>query len=158
MVNKWVSIITPITSKSIVISVIPLLWIEKSDNNYDEQEHGNELVMEGMNMPKKKYILSKEEIFFSAQELEAGSEYSEEEDVLKEIPGLPILETSEHCKRGDDEDAKYIVSKTDLSYSLSDEEDKEKVISVMPSSGTIRKSNRIKNPPSAKLDDFLWSI
>ena len=71
---------------------------------------------------------------------------------------MPILETSEQCKRGDDEDAKYIVSKTDLSYSLSDEEDKEKVINVMPSSGTICKSNRIKNPPSARLDDFLWSI
>ena len=60
---------------------------------------------------------------------------------------MPILETSEHCKRGDDEDAKFIVSKTDLSYSLSDEEDKEKVINIMPSSGKIRKSNRIKNHP-----------
>ena len=77
MVNKWVSIITPITSKSRVIPVIPLPWMEKSDNNYDEQEHGNELVMEGMNMPKKKYSLSKEEIFFNAQELEAGSAYRE---------------------------------------------------------------------------------
>ena len=90
-------------------------------------------------MPKKKYSLWKEEIFFNAQELEVGSEYrKDEEEVLKEIPELSILETSEQCKRGDDEDTKYTVSKTDLSYSLSDEEDKEKVINVMPSSGTIR--------------------
>jgi len=57
MVNKWVSIITPITSKSRVISVIPLRWMEKSFNNYDEQEHGNELVMEGMNTSKNIYSI-----------------------------------------------------------------------------------------------------
>ena len=96
-------------------------------------------------------------MFFNAQELEVGSEYrgggggggggeeeEEEEEVIKGIPELPILETSEQCKRDDDEDAKYIVSKTDLSYSLSDEEYTEKVINVMPSSGTVRKSNGIK--------------
>jgi hypothetical protein len=44
----------------------------------------------------------------------------------------------------------------DLTYSLRDEEDK--VINVIPSSGTVRKWNSTKNPPSAKLDDFLWSI
>jgi hypothetical protein len=46
----------------------------------------------------------------------------------------------------------------DITYSLREEEDKENVSNVMPSSGTIRKSKRIKNPPSVKLDDFLWSI
>jgi hypothetical protein len=47
----------------------------------------------------------------------------------------------------------------DLTYSLRDEENKEEGINVLPSIGTIRKSNRIKkNPPSTKLDDFLWSI
>ena len=51
---------------------------------------------------------------------------------------MPILEIREQCKRGDDEDAKHIVSKTGLSYSLSDEEDREKVINAMPRSGTIR--------------------
>ena len=69
-------------------------------------------------------------------------------EILKETPGLPILETSELCKRGgdddDDDDAKYIVWKTDLIYSPSDEEDKEKVINVLPSSGKIHKLNRIK--------------
>ena len=54
VVNKWVSVITPITSKSRIISVIPLSWMEKSDNDYNEQEHGNELVTEGTNMSKKK--------------------------------------------------------------------------------------------------------
>jgi len=43
----------------------------------------------------------------------------------------------------------------DVTYSLREEEDKEEETNVMPSSGTIRKSNRIKNPPSAKLDDFF---
>jgi hypothetical protein len=70
---------------------------------------------------------------------------------------LRISKTSEQCKRSDDEDAKYIVPKMYLTYSLRDEEDKEEVINVIPSTGTIRKSNRTKNPPSAKLDDFLWS-
>jgi hypothetical protein len=41
-----------------------------------------------------------------------------------------------------------------LTYRLRDEENKEEVIKVMPSSGTIHKSKRIKNPPSVKLDDF----
>jgi hypothetical protein len=47
-----------------------------------------------------------------------------------------------------------IVPKVDSTYSPSDEEGKAEVINVMPSSGTICKLNRIKNLPSAKLDDF----
>jgi hypothetical protein len=46
----------------------------------------------------------------------------------------------------------------DVTYSLREEEDKEEETNVMPNSGTIRKLNRIKNPPSAKLDDFLGSV
>jgi hypothetical protein len=46
----------------------------------------------------------------------------------------------------------------DLHCGLSNEEDKAEVINVMPSAGTIRKSNWIKNRPSVKLGDFLWSI
>jgi hypothetical protein len=46
----------------------------------------------------------------------------------------------------------------DITYSLREEVDKEEVSNVMRSSGTIHKSNRIKNLPSVKLDDFLWSI
>jgi hypothetical protein len=46
----------------------------------------------------------------------------------------------------------------DLTYSLRDEENKEEGTSVLPGTGTICKSNRIKNPPSTKLDDLLWSI
>jgi hypothetical protein len=53
---------------------------------------------------------------------------------------------------------KYIVPKVDLQYGLRNEEDKAEVINVMPSAGTIRKSNRINNRPSVKLGDFLWSI
>jgi hypothetical protein len=76
-----------------------------------------------------------------------------------ETSGSPISKTSNQCTRSeDDDDAKYIVPKLDLTYSLRDEEDKEEVINVMPSAGKICKSNRIKNPPSVKLDDFLWSI
>jgi hypothetical protein len=45
----------------------------------------------------------------------------------------------------------------DITYSLREEEDKD-VSNVMQSSGTIRKSNRTKHPPSVTLDDFLWSI
>jgi hypothetical protein len=96
IINKWASIITPIISKSRVISVTPLPWMKKSDNSYDEHEHWKELVTEGMNMPKEKVFmnqsasklkktsehrnsLSKEEIFYSATELEVGREYREEE-------------------------------------------------------------------------------
>jgi len=68
--------------------------MEKSDNNNDDdQEHRNELVTEGKNMPKKKYSLSQEEIFFNAPELGIGSEYRKE-GAQKEITGLPISETS----------------------------------------------------------------
>ena len=103
MTNKWVSIITPIISKSRVISTTPLPWTEKSDNSYDEQKHRKELVIEGTNMTKVNYNLSKEEIFSIASELEVDSEYSEEEEVLKETPGTPILKTSEQCKRSEDD-------------------------------------------------------
>jgi hypothetical protein len=126
--------------------------MEKSDNNYDDKEHRKELITEGLKITKKKYSLSQEEIFFSAPELEAVSEYREV--VLTEIPGSPISETSGQCKRGDDEGVKYVVPKMDSTYNLIDEEGKEEVINVMPSSGTIRKSNTMKNPPSTKLDDF----
>jgi len=86
----------------------------EKNNNYDDQEHRHEVVTEGSNMPKKKYSLSQEEIFFNAPELEVGSEYREEEGVLKEIPGSPISKTSEPCKRGDGKDVKYIVPKMDI--------------------------------------------
>jgi predicted Rossmann fold nucleotide-binding protein DprA/Smf involved in DNA uptake len=98
--------------------------------------------------------LSKEEISYSAPELEIGREYREEERVIKEIPGSPTSKTSEGYKRLVEEDAKYIVPKMDVTYSLREEEDKEEETDVMPNSGTIRKSNRIKNPSSAKLDVF----
>jgi len=100
--------------------------MEKSDNNYDDQAHRNELVTEGSNLSKKKYSLSQEEISFSTPELEVGGEYREEEGVLKEIPGLPISKTSEPRKRGEGKDAKYIVTKMDITYSLSDEKVKRK--------------------------------
>ena len=90
--------------------------------------------------------------------MELGTEYRGGGGVLKEIRGLPISETSEKCKRGVDKDVKYIVPKMDSTNSLSDEEGKEEVINVRSSSGTICKQNRIKNPPSIKLGDFLWSI
>ena len=121
----------------------PLPWFKKSDNSYDEHEHREELVTEGMKIPKEKNSRSKEEVFNSAPELEVGREYSEE-GVTKEIPGLPTSKTSGQCKRIDEEDAKYIVPKMDITYSLREEEDKENVSNVMPSSGTICKSKRIK--------------
>jgi hypothetical protein len=107
-----------------------------------------------MNIPNEKNSLSKEEIFYRAPELEVGREYTKHEGVIKETPGLPTSKTSEQCKRIDEEDAKYIVPKMDLTYSLRDEEDKEEVINVMPTSGSIHKLNRIKNPPSAEMGDF----
>ena len=72
------------------MSVTLFPWTEKSDNNYDEQEHRKELVTEGVNMTKEKHCLSKEEIFYRAPELEVGCEYSEEEGVFKETPGSQI--------------------------------------------------------------------
>jgi hypothetical protein len=65
--------------------------------------------------------------------LEVGREYSEEEGVAKETPGSPTSNTSGQCKRNDEEDAKYIVPKMDITYSLREEEDKEDVANVMPS-------------------------
>jgi len=76
--------------------------------------------------------------------LEVGREYSEEEGVTEETPGLPTSKTSRQCKRIDEEDAEYLVPKMDITYSLREEEDKEDISNVMSSSGTIRKSNGIK--------------
>jgi len=59
IINKWSSIITPIISKSRVISVTPLPWMKKNNNSYDEHEHRKEVVTEGMNMPKEKVYESK---------------------------------------------------------------------------------------------------
>jgi hypothetical protein len=87
---------------------------------------------------------TKEEIFYSAPESEVGRGFTEEEGVSKETPGLPILKTSNQCKISVDEDAKYSDSKMDLTYNLRDEKDKEEGIIVIPSTGTIHKSNRIK--------------
>jgi hypothetical protein len=53
MINKWVSIITPIISKSKVISTTPLPWTEMSNNSYDEQKHKKELVTEETNTIKE---------------------------------------------------------------------------------------------------------
>jgi hypothetical protein len=157
IINKWKSIITPMISKSTAISVTPLPWTEQSDKNHDEQEHRKELgTTEGKNMTEEKHSLSKEEIFYSAPELEVGRGFSNEEGVSKETPGSPISKMSNQCKRSDDEDAKYIVSKMDLTYNLRDEKDKEEGTIVIPSTGKIRKSNRIKNPQSDKLSDFFY--
>ena len=43
----------------------------------------------------------------------------------------------------------------DVTYGLREKMDNVKLI---PNSGSIRKSNRTKNPTSAKQDDFLWLI
>jgi hypothetical protein len=43
--------------------------------------------------------------------LGVGSEYRE--GAQKEIPGLPISETSEQCKWGDGKEVKHIVPKMD---------------------------------------------
>jgi len=50
------------------------------------------------------------------------------------------------------------VPNIDITYSPREEEDKEDVLNGMPNSGTIRKSNRIKNPPSVKLDFFMVNL
>jgi len=51
--------------------------------------------------------------------LEVGREYRE--GVIKETPGSPTSKTSEQGKRLDEEDAKYIVPKMDVTYSLREE-------------------------------------
>jgi hypothetical protein len=75
--------------------------------------------------------------------LEVGREYGGG-GVIKETPGSPTSKTSKQGKRFDEEDAKYIVPKVDVTYSLREEEDKEGETNVTPSSGTNRKSNRLK--------------
>jgi len=67
-------------------------------------------------MSKEKNSLSREEIFYSGPDLEVGRKYRKEGSI-KETPGSPTSKTSEHCKKIDEEDAKYIVPKMDLTYS-----------------------------------------
>jgi hypothetical protein len=112
--------------------------MKKSDNSYDEHDHRKELDTKGMNMPKEKVFinqsasklkktshqrnsLSKEEISYSAPELEVGREYREE-GVIKETPGSQTSKTIEQCNKLVEEDAKYIVPKMDVTYSLREEE------------------------------------
>ena len=52
----------------------------------------------------------------------------------------------------------FSVSELEVTYGLSEEVDKEELTKVTPILGSSRKSNRIKNPAYAKLDDFLWLI
>jgi hypothetical protein len=47
--------------------------------------------------------------------------------VAKETPGSPTSKSSKQCKIIDEEDAKYIVPKMDITYSLREEEDKGNV-------------------------------
>jgi hypothetical protein len=55
---------------------------------------------------------------------------------------------------------KEITSVPDLevTHGLSEKVDSEKLSNVTPNLESLRKSHRIKNPASAKLDDVLWSI
>ena len=101
---------------------------------------------------------SKEAIFDSAPELKVNREYLEEKGVTKETPGSRTSINSGQCKIVDEDDAKYVIPKMDITYSLREEEDKEDASNMMISSETIRKSNRTKNPPSVKRGDLLWSI
>jgi len=62
----------------------------------------------------------------------------------KKLLDRQLQKLADNVKKIDEEDAKYIVPKMDITYSLREEEDKENVSNVMPSSGTICKSKRIK--------------
>jgi hypothetical protein len=64
-------------------------------------------------------------------------------------------EPREQGKRRDDEDPKHDIPPMDPSHSLPDG-NTEGGINVMPPMDSICKSNRTKNPLSAKRKDFLW--
>ena len=71
-----------------------------------------------INVPSSR---SKEEIFDIAPELEVCREYNEEEGAAKETPGSPTSITSGQYKRTDEEDARHVVPKMDIAYSLREE-------------------------------------
>lgn len=52
---------------------------------------------------------------------------------------------------------KSSVSVPEVSYGLNSKINNEKLDKAMPNLGSTCKSNRIRNPISAKQDDFLWS-
>jgi hypothetical protein len=68
-----------------------------------------------------------------------------------------VTPTNEQGTRKDVEDAKHYLPTMDSTHSLRDEDGKEEVINIIPPVESIHKSNRAKNPLSAKRNDFLWS-
>jgi hypothetical protein len=72
----------------------------------------------------------------------------------KQISGLD--DSGEQGKRSDAKDTKHNMPTMDPTHSLRDEVGKEEVINIRPHVNTVRKSNRAKNPLSAKQNDFLW--
>jgi hypothetical protein len=46
----------------------------------------------------------------------------------------------------------------EVSYGLNNKRNNGKLDKAMPNLGSTRKSNRTKNPISAKQDDFLWTV
>jgi hypothetical protein len=127
------------------------------ENNKSRRE-ADETAMKTSRRCRKIPVTRRDDFLWTATSKIQSRQYSDEEGVAKETPGSPTSNASGQCKRIDEEDAKYIVPKMDITYSLKEEEDKKDVSNVMPSPGTIHKSNRTKHPPSVKLDNFLWSI
>jgi hypothetical protein len=109
---------------------------------------------------------------FSASELIITSSFSEEVDKdlailsgdkeevkdTNESSELSLLETSDQGNSLNKDKGDLSVAELERIYGLSEEVDKEKLTNVRSNLGIIRKSNRIKNPVSAKLDDFYGQI
>jgi hypothetical protein len=113
--------------------------------------------------------LAKDKNNFSASELIITSGFSEEvykEDLailsedkeevkdMNESSELSLLETSDQGNSLDKDKGYLSVAELERTYGLSEEVDKEKLTNVRSNLEIIRKSNRIKNQVSAKLDNF----
>jgi len=72
-------------------------------------------------------------------------------DMDNDTPGTPSATASEQGKGSDDENVKMKPT-----YSHQEDYDKKEMINVMPQLDTIRKTNRLKQPPSVTREDFLW--
>jgi hypothetical protein len=84
------------------------------------------------------------------------NEANEEVKNKTELIGSSPLEISDKGNNWSKDLEKLSMLVPEVSYGLNSKINNEKLDKVLPNLGSIRKSNRIKNPVFAKQDDFLW--
>jgi hypothetical protein len=142
-----------------------------NEDNEEVKDQNESTGLSLLETSNQEISLAKDKNNFSASELIITSGLSEEADKedlafpsgdkeevkdLNESSELMLLETSDQGNSLDKDKGDLSVAELEGTCGLS-EVDKEKLTNVRTNLGIIRKSNKIKNPVSAKLDDFLWS-